>query len=1550
MRANRAGWTASAAIVGIIGSLAVAVAAPPRAYADNVTVSGDQLRTGWDQNEPGLAPSQVSASDFGRQFDAVVDGSVYAQPLVIGGTVVVTTEKAKAYGIDAATGAVRWTRTFGAPFQAATIGCGDLTPDLGQTSTPVYDPAAGAVYLTTKIADGATAAQPHWYLHAISPADGTEKPGFPITLQGTAGNDPTVTFDPYVQHQRAGLLLAGGVVYIGFGSHCDLGAWRGFVMAVAVTGTPHMQSVWTPEAANGGGAGIWLAGGGLMSDGVDATGTPRVFLATGNGLSPPVGPGASPPRYLGDSVVRIGLDATGQLVARDFFAPHDAEALDQNDADLASGGPTGLPDSFGTPAHPHLLVQDGKDGRVFLLDRDNLGGRQQGPGGSDATVQTLGPFDGIWGHPAVYGGEGGYVYYVGNGGPLVAYARSVQNGNPVLSQAGESNELYGYTSGSPIVTSSGTTAGSALVWEIYSSGATGTGAQLRAYDAVPVGGVVRLRWSAPIGVASKFAMPVTAGGRVYVATRDGHLYAYGRPAAVALSGQPVDVGTAPVGGSAGGTAHLTAAQPVTVTGASTTAPFSVAAAGLPRSLAAGESLDLPVLFTPAVTGAVTATLTVGTNLGPVLLDLHGVGSAPGLASTPATLAYGQVPTGTTKSLTAVIANTGVANETVTAVSAPGGPYTASGLPAVGQVITPAQSVAVSVTYAPTVAGSFPALLTISSTSGTLTVPLTATAVTGQGHLTLTPAATDLGQVAVGTSRTVTFDIANTGNIPVRITKAKAPAGVFTAAVPLPEGLSIGPEDVVHQQVTFTPTATGVASASYEVTADDGQGQQFETLTATGVSGSTLPAPTGSAWTRNGAAAVSGADLVLTPASANAAGSAFSATAVPSNGLDARFTAEIGGGTGADGLTFTLLDASAPATSLGAAGGGLGYGGLPNAVAVTLDTAQGASDPSANFVGVATGVLSANDALRYVATSTAVGALTAGTHLVDVNVWDGRLRVSVDGDLKIDVAVTLPATVRPGFTAATGTRTDRHVVRDVSIVTPTRVTAVVRQDAAVSRDGRGALTTPAFSTPGGGETLLALATFDGPAGGGQTATVSGAGLTWRLVKRINTQPGTSEIWTATAPAPLTGATVTATPGSTYDGSLSVVALSGASGVGASAAASATTGAPGVTVTTTAAGSWVFGAGNDWDGSTARTPAAGQHLVHQYLDTAFGDTFWAQALDAPTPAAGTAVRLSDTAPTTHRWNLVAAEVLAATYVTDNSPPAVTLSAPSTATGTVPLSATATDDIGVASVQVLLDGAALGAPLTTAPYTLSWDTTAVPNGPHALTARAADQAGNTAVSAPVTVTVSNAAPTGPTQELAVSKDGTGNQTTPTFTTPHAGDLLLAFVSADGPSGAAQTATVTGAGLTWTLVKRANAQPGTSEIWQARATGVLTNATVTASLSRTGYSQSLTVVALTNTAGVGASTSGSATTGAPTLSLTTTATGSTLYGCGNDWDGATARTVPTGQSMVHQWLNTAAGDTFWAQSATPNKPAGSVVTLNDTAPTNHRWNLTVVEVRPNA
>ncbi|WP_258046262.1 galactose oxidase-like domain-containing protein [Leifsonia shinshuensis] len=185
----------------------------------------------------------------------------------------------------------------------------------------------------------------------------------------------------------------------------------------------------------------------------------------------------------------------------------------------------------------------------------------------------------------------------------------------------------------------------------------------------------------------------------------------------------------------------------------------------------------------------------------------------------------------------------------------------------------------------------------------------------------------------------------------------------------------------------------------------------------------------------------------------------------------------------------------------------------------------------------------------------------------------------------------------------------------------------------------------LTTTGTNELLLAFVSSDGSSAS-QIASVTGGGLTWTLRQRSNGQPGTAEIWQAVAPVPLSNVTVTATQKSgSWQSSLTVAGFLGAdTATGAVAAANAFSGAPTATLTTTRAGSWVWGAGTDWSTAHARTVGAGQTLVDQYLSPS-GDAYWLQRTNTPTATTGTAVTINDTAPTTDMWDLALVEILPA-----------------------------------------------------------------------------------------------------------------------------------------------------------------------------------------------------------------------------------------------------------------------------------------------------------------
>lgn len=866
----------AAALVTVVGGLtATTVLAQGGGTSDVTTAGYNNLRDNWDPNEPTLNATTVTSKTFVRLFTTAVKGQVYAQPLVYGGTVIATTEQAYAYGLNATTGAIEWTDHFGTPFAASSIGCSDLTPYVGSTATPVIDPSTGVVYITTRLEVGGKGlANAHWYLQAVSASTGQEQPGFPVEITGTPSNTPGVPFNDNYAMQRPALLLLDGVVYMAFASDCDDTPYRGIVVGVDES-SGAITTMWSDESGVGtdenSQAGIWQGGGGLVS-----TADHQIILATGNGVSSTPAPADQPPPTLSESVVQLTVNGDGSLTPTSFFSPTDAPDLDANDEDLGSGGPVALPPAyFGTASHPNLLVESGKDGRVFLLDADDLGGSGQGPGGTDDTLETFGPDVGVWGHPAVYGGEGGWVYYLesGGGGYLRALSYGTDaDGNPTLSEGGTSQGTFGYTSGSPLVTSNGTTPGSGLVWVVYCAGPGGGLAQLRAYSAVPVNGTLKEVWHSAIGTASKFSTPTASNGVVYVGTRLGRIIAFGLKGSTPVEAAATNLGSVPVGHTATVTVPATITQNLTVTGPVTTdgveqtggpatppatvpaastagpttippagsgpvAPGVVKATGPPTGtrLRAGATVSIRVTFRPNAAGPVDAELSIPTSAGVRTVSLSGYGTAPGLSVSTPPLDFGTLRTGAGGKTDAVtFTNTDTVPERVTAETRPGAPYRVKGLPPVGFVLAPERSVTATVTFDPTAAGSFPSALSLTTDHGGTTLPVSGSAATGTAHLVVTPSTVDAGSVPVGRSVTVSFDVANQGTVALRITRAIAPLGAFTSPDPMPEGIAIDPGGVLHESVTFRPTAPGPASGRYVFNTDDGQGEVVVDLVGTGV--------------------------------------------------------------------------------------------------------------------------------------------------------------------------------------------------------------------------------------------------------------------------------------------------------------------------------------------------------------------------------------------------------------------------------------------------------------------------------------------------------------------------------------------------------------------------------------------------------------------------------------------------------------------------------------------------------------------------------------------
>jgi hypothetical protein len=537
---------------------ATSVADPTKSASASVTVKflsgvltyhNDNARTGQNLQETVLTPGNVNTATFGKLFSFPVDGFVYAQPLYVSdvpidgqlrNVVFVATEHNSVYAFDAdRTNAPLWHASFIDPASGVTTvpfedtasppgytgpgpvipgGCGDLTPEIGITGTPVIDPATGTLYVVakTKEVNGANVAYEH-RLHALDITTGTSRPGSGRALQAsvpgtTSPNDGNgrVLFQSLRQNQRAALLLNDGVVSVAFSSHCIILPYQGWVLAYdAKTLDPLGAFSVVPNDPKGKG-GIWHSGGGPAAD---AGG--NVFVMTGDGPFDAASGGNS----YSDSVLKL---TNGSLTVSDYFTPFNQLELEAADADMSSGGPLLLPDQPVGP--PHLMVSAGKQGVVYLLNRDNMGGFQAG---SDSQiVQSFGSCEtgscSMRSTPAYFNNR---VYTVAATDRLKAY--SLVDGRLSLPLSAQSANTFRWPGATPAISADGSTNG--IVWALETNG-SGAPAVLRAYPAATVSTELYNSTQNSArddpGPAVKFAVPTIANGKVYVGTQ-GQLSVFG---------------------------------------------------------------------------------------------------------------------------------------------------------------------------------------------------------------------------------------------------------------------------------------------------------------------------------------------------------------------------------------------------------------------------------------------------------------------------------------------------------------------------------------------------------------------------------------------------------------------------------------------------------------------------------------------------------------------------------------------------------------------------------------------------------------------------------------------------------------------------------------------------------------------------------------------------------------------------------------------------------------------------------------------------------------
>jgi Legume lectin domain/Chitobiase/beta-hexosaminidase C-terminal domain len=540
---------------------AVAILGLPGALAQtNVTMQHyDISRTGQNTNETILTPANVNTNTFGKLFSYPVDGWVYAQPLYMPGitmgagtpqagtthnVIFIATEHDSLYAFDADSNAGSnsnplWQvslldNAHGVPsgVTATTVpngdvSTGDIVPEIGITSTGVIDPSTNTWYVVGKTKETANAAGPYIQrLHAIDITTGAEKFAGPVMLSasvpgnGNGSTSGTLHWDPKWENNRASLLLLNGIVYIGFGSHGDNGPWHGWILAYHAS-TLAQTGAWC-SSPNGSADGIWMGGSGLAAEVIDPAGHPfgRMFTATGNGThSAPVN-ATVPLNYdntmnFGDSVIKLDLaggvptmTSNGTTVGDDF-TPHDQATLNNGDTDQASGGVLILPASVS--GGKNLLVQLGKTGRIYIINRDAMGGYN--PNNSTDPEESGANVGGLWGMPAYWNGN---VYVWGTGDNLRAF--SISNGVLSTTATSVSSENAGVYSPTPTISANGTS--NAIVWDLKTDNYGSQGrAILYAHDATNVS---RLLYSSESNVARdnpgnsvKFIVPTVINGKVY---------------------------------------------------------------------------------------------------------------------------------------------------------------------------------------------------------------------------------------------------------------------------------------------------------------------------------------------------------------------------------------------------------------------------------------------------------------------------------------------------------------------------------------------------------------------------------------------------------------------------------------------------------------------------------------------------------------------------------------------------------------------------------------------------------------------------------------------------------------------------------------------------------------------------------------------------------------------------------------------------------------------------------------------------------------------------
>ncbi len=508
-----------------------------------LTQHNDNTRSGWNDNETALTTSNVNVQQFGKVFTLTVDGEVYGQPLVVGhvfigggyhNVVYIATVNNTLYAYDGDNGTLYWQKNFTRsgwrpPMNTDMTGaCGgtytNFSGKMGIVGTPVIDTASETMYFVARSTTGSQFAQ---YLHAVSIVTGNEVAGGPKLITaavsgiGDGSVNGTVTFDSQRQNQRQGLTLLNGVVYVSFSSHCDWGPYHGWILGYDA-GTLQQQVVYN-VTPNGYAGGMWESGMAMAADGGN------LYVVAGNGT---VGDSGDPTNLTNRGESALKLTPSGStLNVASYFTPQDFQFLNDNDLDYGTMGGFLIPNSS-------YFLTGGKDGNLYLLDKDAMGGYVPSVNQVQQVV-PLGSSSNMHCQAAYYKGSAKEFIYVWSENDVLR-GIPFDRGTNRLDRTGEIDFLGtgGPTGQSGAVlsaSSNGSTDGTGILWASYAMSGDAesfvTPGILRAFDA---NDITRELWNNQqnaardgAGTYAKFSPPTIADGHVYLPTFSNRVVVYG---------------------------------------------------------------------------------------------------------------------------------------------------------------------------------------------------------------------------------------------------------------------------------------------------------------------------------------------------------------------------------------------------------------------------------------------------------------------------------------------------------------------------------------------------------------------------------------------------------------------------------------------------------------------------------------------------------------------------------------------------------------------------------------------------------------------------------------------------------------------------------------------------------------------------------------------------------------------------------------------------------------------------------------------------------------